>query len=115
MNDRTTPAALTPELIARLCRHRRPASTRSPIPTCSCPICANGATCTRAAPPSCCGPARTEEVSKILALAHEHGLPVVPQAGNTGLVGGQTPMRGEILLSVARLERVRALDPAATP
>ncbi len=53
-------------------------------------------------------PGTTDEVSKILALAHEHGIPVVPQAGNTGLVGGQIPMRGEILLSVGRLKRVRA-------
>ena len=55
-------------------------------------------------------PGTTAEVSKILALAHEHGLPVVPQAGNTGLVGGQIPMSGEILLSVGRLKRVRAVD-----
>ncbi|MDP4360627.1 FAD-binding protein, partial [Escherichia coli] len=39
-------------------------------------------------------------------------IPVVPQAGNTGLVGGQMPMRGEILLSVSRLKRVRAVDAA---
>ena len=52
-------------------------------------------------------PASTEQVSKILALAHEHGIAVVPQAGNTGLVGGQTAMHGEIVLSVARLKRVR--------
>ena len=57
-------------------------------------------------------PGTTEEVSRVLALAHRHGIPVVPQAGNTGLVGGQTPMHGEVLLSVARLGRVRALDPA---
>ena len=57
-------------------------------------------------------PGSTEEVSKILALAHQHGIPVVPQAGNTGLVGGQTPMHGEIVLSVARLKRVRAVDAA---
>ncbi len=56
-------------------------------------------------------PGSTEEVSRILALANEHGIPVVPQAGNTGLVGGQIPMRGEILLSVGRLKRVRAVDP----
>ena len=55
-------------------------------------------------------PGSTEEVSKILALANEHGLPVVPQAGNTGLVGGQVPMNGEIVLSVSRLKNVRALD-----
>jgi FAD/FMN-containing dehydrogenase len=55
-------------------------------------------------------PGSTEEVSKILSLANEHGIPVVPQAGNTGLVGGQMPMHGEILLSVGRLKKVRAVD-----
>jgi FAD/FMN-containing dehydrogenase len=57
-------------------------------------------------------PGTTEEVARILALAHEHGVPVVPQAGNTGLVGGQVPMQGEILLSVGRLKRVRSVDPS---
>jgi FAD/FMN-containing dehydrogenase len=56
-------------------------------------------------------PGSTQEVSQILALANAHGIPVVPQAGNTGLVGGQIPMRGEILLSVSRLKQVRAVDP----
>jgi FAD/FMN-containing dehydrogenase len=57
-------------------------------------------------------PGSTEEVSQILALANEYAVPVVPQAGNTGLVGGQIPMNGEILLSVGRLRRVRAMDAA---
>ena len=57
-------------------------------------------------------PGSTDEVSRILALAHQHASPVVPQAGNTGLVGGQTPMRGEIVLSVARMDDVRAVDAA---
>jgi FAD/FMN-containing dehydrogenase len=56
-------------------------------------------------------PGSTEEVSRVLALANEHGIPVVPQAGNTGLVGGQIPMRGEVVLSVSRLKRVCAVDP----
>ena len=57
-------------------------------------------------------PGSTEEVSRILALANEHGIGVVPQAGNTGLVGGQIPsIRGdEIVLSVSRLKKVRAVD-----
>jgi len=58
-------------------------------------------------------PGTTEEVSRIMALAGEHAIPVVPQAGNTGLVGGQTPMQGELLLSVERLDRVRAVDAQA--
>jgi FAD/FMN-containing dehydrogenase len=57
-------------------------------------------------------PGTTEEVSRILALADAHRVPIVPQGGNTGLVGGQIPTRGELLLSLARLERVRAVDPA---
>jgi len=57
-------------------------------------------------------PGTTEEVSQILGLAHAQGIAVVPQAGNTGLVGGQIPMRGEILLSVSRLKRVRHIDAA---
>ena len=57
-------------------------------------------------------PGTTEEVSKILALANEHGIGVVPQGGNTGLVGGQIPStRGdEIVLSVSRLNKVRSVD-----
>ena len=57
-------------------------------------------------------PASTQEVSRILALANEHGIGVVPQAGNTGLVGGQIPStRGdEIVLSVSRLKKVRSVD-----
>jgi FAD/FMN-containing dehydrogenase len=57
-------------------------------------------------------PGSTEEVSRILALANAEGIAVVPQAGNTGLVGGQIPFAGEILLSVGRLKRLREVDPA---
>jgi FAD/FMN-containing dehydrogenase len=56
-------------------------------------------------------PGTTDEVARVLALAHAHAIPVVPQAGNTGLVGGQMPTDGEILLSVGRLKAVRAIDP----
>ena len=57
-------------------------------------------------------PGSTEEVSRIMALAHEHGIGVVPQGGNTGLVGGQIPSRrgDEIVLSLSRLKKVRAVD-----
>ncbi len=60
-------------------------------------------------------PGSTEEVSRILALANEARVGVVPQAGNTGLVGGQTPFETgtEIVLSVSRLKRVRDINPAA--
>ena len=59
-------------------------------------------------------PGSTDEVSRILALANSEGVAVVPQAGNTGLVGGQIPStRGdEIVLSVSRLKKVRGVDAA---
>ena len=61
-------------------------------------------------------PGSTAEVSQILGLANEHKIAVVPQAGNTGLVGGQTPFEhgAEIVVSVARMNKVRELDAGGT-
>jgi FAD/FMN-containing dehydrogenase len=58
-------------------------------------------------------PASTAEVSAILTICAETSTAVVPQGGNTGLVGGQIPFDGEVILSLARLNRVRELDAAA--
>ena len=55
-------------------------------------------------------PGSTAEVSAILRICHETATPLVPQGGNTGLVGGQIPQHGEVLLSTKRLNRIRALD-----
>jgi len=57
-------------------------------------------------------PGSVEEVSRIMALATETGTPVVPQGGNTGLVGGQMPHAtgGEIVVSLSRLNKVREID-----
>lgn len=57
-------------------------------------------------------PRTTEEVSRVLALCNETRTPLVPQGGNTGLVGGQIPLHGEILLSLSRLDRIRRIDRA---
>ncbi len=57
-------------------------------------------------------PGTTEEVSRILALAHETGTAIVPQGGNTGLVGGQISHNGEVVVSLERLNRVRSVDPS---
>jgi FAD/FMN-containing dehydrogenase len=58
-------------------------------------------------------PGSTGEVAQILAFADRNDLKIVPQGGNTGLVGGQTPDRSgrEILLSLNRLDRIREIDP----
>ena len=54
-------------------------------------------------------PGTTDEVSRILALANENSIGIVPQAGNTGLVGGQIPHETgtEIVVSVDRMRRIR--------
>ena len=57
-------------------------------------------------------PGSAEEVSAILRLANETRTPIVPQGGNTGLVGGQIPRsEAEIVVSVSRMNRIRDIDP----
>ena len=59
-------------------------------------------------------PADTAEVAQLLAWCHAHGVPVVPQGGNTGLSGGSVPEAAgqplPLLLSLTRLNRVRHVD-----
>ncbi|ODA67308.1 putative FAD-linked oxidoreductase [Methyloligella halotolerans] len=57
-------------------------------------------------------PGSVDEVSQILALANQTGTAIVPQGGNTGLVGGQIPSEAgdEILLNLSRLNRIREID-----
>src|SRR5260370_2107388 len=58
-------------------------------------------------------PASVEETSKVVKLCYEHGIAIVPQAGNTGLMGGATPWPTHqgILLSVGRMNKVLEVDP----
>jgi FAD/FMN-containing dehydrogenase len=58
-------------------------------------------------------PATTAEVSAICGLATEHRIALVPQGGNTGLVGGQTPHNGEVVVSLRRIDRIREVDAAS--
>src|SRR5918994_635506 len=57
-------------------------------------------------------PASTEEVARVVALCARHGVAIVPQGGNTGLVGGSVPTgtRREIVLALGRMNRIRSLD-----
>src|SRR4051795_675457 len=58
-------------------------------------------------------PGSTAEVSAICKLASEHRIALVPQGGNTGLVGGQTPHNGEVVVSLRRLDKIREVDTAS--
>ena len=57
-------------------------------------------------------PSTAADVAAVVRCCAEHGAPVVPQGGNTGLCGGATPREdsGEVVVSLSRLTRVRALD-----
>src|SRR5215813_4484647 len=58
-------------------------------------------------------PASTAEVAAVLQICTEAKLPIVPQGGNTGLVGGGVPPEDghNIVLALGRMNRVRAIDP----
>jgi FAD/FMN-containing dehydrogenase len=58
-------------------------------------------------------PGSVQEVQAILKLANETRTPLVPQGGNTGLVGGQIPFDGELILSLTRLDKIREVDAAS--
>jgi len=55
-------------------------------------------------------PATIAEVSAILRICNDTNTALVTQGGNTGLVGGQIPLHGEVLLSTRRLNKLRAMD-----
>jgi FAD/FMN-containing dehydrogenase len=55
-------------------------------------------------------PGSAEEVAAVLKLCAGSGVAVVPQGGNTGLVGASVPVDGEVVLSTARLREVSDLD-----
>ncbi len=58
-------------------------------------------------------PVDTAAVARVVAFCNQHHIGVVPQGGNTSYCGGATPdaSSSQVLLSLARLDRVRALDP----
>ncbi len=63
--------------------------------------------------PAVVRPATTQETAAVVRLCADAGVPIVPQGGNTSMVGGAVPAEdgSELVLSTARLNRVRAIDP----
>lgn len=58
-------------------------------------------------------PTSVEDVQKIMVWANVNAVAVIPQGGNTGLVGGQVPLDGgEVIISLKKLKAVRDIDPA---
>lgn len=58
-------------------------------------------------------PRDRDQVAAIVAACAAHGLPLVPQGGNTGMVGGAVPRDGELVLSLTRLDALGEVDAAA--
>ena len=62
-------------------------------------------------PPLCAVlPATTEEVSAVLTICHEEGVPVVPRGSGTSLAGGALPTADSVILGVARMNEVLETD-----
>ena len=60
--------------------------------------------------PMVCGPVRSRRCRRSSNSRMRRGPPIVPQGGNTGLVGGQIPHHGEIVLSLNRMDKIREVD-----
>jgi FAD/FMN-containing dehydrogenase len=63
--------------------------------------------------PAVVRPGSAEEVAAVLSLCRSHSAAVVPQGGNTGMVGGSVPLHGEVVVSLRRLSVVGPVDAAA--
>ncbi|WP_437774929.1 FAD-binding oxidoreductase [Sorangium sp. So ce1097] len=81
---------------ASLARYGRDASTYGPFP-----------------PEAVALPSTAEEVAAVLRLAYEHGFPVTPRGAGTGLSGGALPVRGGVVLSTERMQRIKEVDDVA--
>lgn len=67
----------------------------------------------RGSTPAVVRPGSVEEVAAVVALCRAGGVAVVPQGGNTGMVGGGVPLHGEVVVSLRRLTEVGPVDGAA--
>lgn len=58
-------------------------------------------------------PRTAQEVSEIVKYCNERQIGIVPQGGNTGLVGGGVPIKDELILSLGNMTQVRSFDPVS--
>ncbi len=58
-------------------------------------------------------PADTSQVSELVKVAARAGVKIVPQGGNTGLVGGSVPLHGEVVISTLRMDHCGPVDALA--
>ncbi len=76
------------------------------------PYCCDWRDLYRGATPAVVRPANTEELAEVVRICAQHRLPMVPQGGNTSMVGGAVPSEDgrQVVVSLARMNRVRDVD-----
>ncbi len=72
-----------------------------------------GASGERHVPDAVVFPATTEEVAGVIQVCAHHGVPVVPRGAGTGYAGGAVPVRGGVVLNLARMNRILGIEPDA--
>jgi FAD/FMN-containing dehydrogenase len=110
MNEHTRPpAAISPEILARFAAivGEKFAITDSDA---QAPYLVEQRDMWKCASPLVLRPGSVAEVQAIVKLASDTGTPIVPQGGNTGLVGGGVPHHGELVMSLNRLDKIREVD-----
>jgi len=58
-------------------------------------------------------PRTTPEVSEVVKWCSDRQIGIVPQGGNTGLVGGSVPLKNEVIVNLANMNKVRSFDPVS--
>jgi FAD/FMN-containing dehydrogenase len=58
-------------------------------------------------------PRTTHEVSEVVKWCSDRQIGIVPQGGNTGLVGGSVPLKNEVIINLANMNKVRSFDPVS--
>src|SRR5512146_2761234 len=71
---------------------------------------ADGLTHGRTRPELVVLPASTEEIVRVVGIAREARMPIVPRGAGTGLSGGARPVEGCVVLSLARMRRILEID-----
>ncbi|MGE4337627.1 MAG: FAD-binding oxidoreductase [Pigmentiphaga sp.] len=109
MSNPTDHAALSPELVTAL-EALLGAGSISRDPTLNAGHAGDWSEAPHLQPSLVLLPRTPRQVADVLKLCHDHGRPIAVQGGLTGLTGGATPQRGEIVLSLARLNAIEELD-----
>jgi len=109
--DATTFGRLTPALVQELAAIAGPAHVLT-APESVEPYTHDETEDLRFAPEAVVRPGNAAEISRILALATRHRVPVTPRAGGTGLSGGALPVHGGIVLALERMNRILRVDTA---